>query len=76
MYLQTLFTSDFDTEKAAAYSCQANWLLHNLFWFINRTELSATMEASFSSDNLENGIQENGHALDLRKWHTTANRYY
>lgn len=49
MYLQTLSTSDFETEKADAESCQLNKPTDNLFWLINRCELSATMEASISS---------------------------
>ncbi len=60
MYLQTLSTSDFDTEKAEADSCQANRLLHSLFWFIKLSELSATIEARISSDNLGE--------RDTRKW--------
>ena len=52
MYLQTLSTSDFETENAEAESCQLNSLMHSLFWFINRLELSATIEARPSSDSL------------------------
>jgi hypothetical protein len=52
MYLQTLSTSDLETEKAAEEFCQANLPAHNLFSLINRFELSAMMEANVSSDML------------------------
>jgi hypothetical protein len=51
MYLQTLSTSDFDTEKADAVACQENFPVQSLFWFINFSELSATIVAKLSSDN-------------------------
>jgi len=49
MYLQTLSTSDLDTENAEADCCHANNPLQSLFSFINRSVLSATMLATFSS---------------------------
>ena len=52
MYLQTLSTSDFDTENADADFCHANRPTHNLFSLINRSELSAKIVARTSSDNL------------------------
>src|SRR3972149_10947005 len=50
MYLQTLSTSDFETEKAAADSCQENLPALSLFSFMNLSELSATIVAKVSSD--------------------------
>jgi len=50
MYLHTLSTSDFDTEKAEADFCHANFAMDNLFWLINFSELSAIMVAKSSSE--------------------------
>jgi len=50
MYLQTLSTSDFETEKAEAVSCQRNKLLQSLFSTINFFELSATFSTKASSE--------------------------
>src|SRR3972149_1572144 len=50
MYLQILSTSDFETEKAAADSCQENLPALSLFSFMNLSELSATIVAKVSSD--------------------------
>jgi len=50
MYLQTLSTSDFEIENAAADSCHLNRPTHNLFSLINLTELSATEVNKSSSD--------------------------
>lgn len=52
MYLQTLATSDFDTEKADADCCHSNCPLESLFSFINRPVLSETNVAKTFSDNL------------------------
>jgi hypothetical protein len=60
MYLQTLSTSPFDTEKADAVSCHENFPMHNLFWLIKFSELSAIIVAKSSSDNF--GERE------ARKW--------
>jgi hypothetical protein len=48
--LHTLSTSDFDTEKAEADFCHANFPKDNLFWLINFSELSAIMVAKSSSE--------------------------
>jgi hypothetical protein len=50
MYLQTLSTSDFETEKAEADCCQANIPVDNLLVLIKFVELSETMVANASSD--------------------------
>ena len=52
MYLQTLSTSDFETEKAEADSYHANAPELSLLSLINFEELSATIVANASSDNL------------------------
>ena len=52
IYLQTLLTSTFDTENAAADSCHANLPTQSLLWFINLSELSAIIVERYSSDNL------------------------
>jgi hypothetical protein len=52
MYLQTLSASDFETENAAAESCHLNFPVHNLFTFINLSELSATEVSNDSFDIL------------------------
>ena len=52
MYLQTLSTSDFETGKAEADFCHANTPALSLFSLINFEELSATMVANTSYDNL------------------------
>ena len=51
MYLQTLSTSAFDTENAAADPCQANCPIHNLFSLIKRSELSDIIVDRYSSEN-------------------------
>lgn len=50
MYLQTLSTSDLETEKAAAESCHENFPMLSLFSLIKRAVLSATIVAKSSSD--------------------------
>jgi hypothetical protein len=52
MHLQTLSTSDLETEKADADCCHENVSAANLFSFINRSVLSATIVANVSSENL------------------------
>jgi hypothetical protein len=48
--LQTLSTSDLDTEKADAVFCHSNLTMDNVFSFINLSELSATIVANSSSE--------------------------
>jgi len=50
MYLQTLSTSDFETENADAESCHLNRVAHKLFSFMNLSELSAIDVNNDSSD--------------------------
>ena len=50
MYLQTLSTSDFETENAEADACHVNRPGLSLFELINPDELSATMVSRVSSD--------------------------
>jgi hypothetical protein len=52
MYLQTLSTSVFETEKAEADCYQANKPILSLLSLINFTELSDTIVANASSDSL------------------------
>ena len=51
IYLQTLSTSDLETENAEQ-DCHENLFSQSLLSFINRSELSAIMVANFSSDIL------------------------
>ena len=77
MYLQTLSTSDFETEKAEADFCHANMLWLNLLLVINFEERSAIIVANTSSDNL--GEREASICVcvqDLRKYCATLNYYY
>jgi len=76
MYLQTLSTSFFETEKAAAESCHSKWVAQSLFSFINRVELSAIIVAMFSSDNRGDRDIRNEHDPDLHISNTNENRYY
>jgi len=50
MYLQTLSTSDFETEKAEADSCHVNTPRVSLLSLIKFEELSAIIVTSSSSD--------------------------
>ena len=76
MYLQTLSTSDLETENADPDSCQANLPMQRLFAFMNRSTLSATMVASDSSDILGDRTQGSVHAQDSHKWSITWTACY